>query len=396
MFGLCGRVIAQVSDARAASRIATATFASAGLIMFWLRLGSLHALVGSAGAPFWKKWLGCALPSAKSMGRVYAQMSCAGWRAALHDVYARLQRNKALPGIGGIHAAVIDGHESSASYLRHCDACLQRTVRTKHGERTQYYHRNVTIMITGEKYRFLVDLEVQRPGEDEVAAALRLLERVLTAYPRAFQLVIGDALYAQAPFINYVRARHKHVLIVLKDERRDLYKDAMPLFAAQQPKKGKHKSSDCLWWDEEGFLSWDGISEPLRVVRSLERTHTKRQATRQDELKESDWLWVTTLPTAIAATNLVVRLGHIRWDIENYGFNHLVNDVLADHVYRHDPTAIEAFSLAAFLAVNLLLAFLTFNVKPSLRHRTTLAGWARILSAALYIDIIPACANPPP
>ena len=364
--------------------------------MFWLRLGSLNALAGSASSRFWKKLLGRELPSAKSMGRVYAQMVCDGLRGGLHDVYTCLKRNKALPGIGRVHAAILDGHERKSSYLRLCKGCLKRTVHTTNGDRIQYYHRDVTIMITGERYRYLLDVEPQRPGEDEVAAALRLLKRVLAAYPRAFQLVIGDALYGQAPFINFLRAHHKHVLIVLKDERRDLYKDAMPLFAAQKPKTGKHKSSDCLWWDEEGFRSWDGIKEPLRVVRSVERTRTKRQATGRFELKESEWMWVTTLPKAMAATDLVVRLGHARWHVENYGFNHLVNDILADHLYRHDPTAIEAFCLASFLAVNILLAFFAFNVKDQLRRTRTLSCWALILSAEIHIGIIPLRSGQPP
>jgi len=37
------------------------------------------------------------------------------------------------------------------------------------------------------------------PDEDEVTCAVRLLTRVLSAYPRAFDLVLADALYA-TPF----------------------------------------------------------------------------------------------------------------------------------------------------------------------------------------------------
>jgi hypothetical protein len=48
--------------------------------------------------------------------------------------------------------------------------------------------------------RLLLDQEPQRPGEGEVQTALRLLARVIPAYPRAFTLVLADALYAQTPF----------------------------------------------------------------------------------------------------------------------------------------------------------------------------------------------------
>lgn len=395
MFGLSDKIDC-ISDTREEPRIPTGVFVRAGLVMFWLRLGSLNALSGSAGSMFWKEWLGDDLPSATSMGRVYSKIVCDGYREALHHAYTRLKRNKSLPGIGGIDAAVLDGHESSSSYLRHCEGCLERTVHTVNGDRIQYYHRNVTIMIVGEKFRYLLDAEPQKPGEDEVATALRLLDRVLKVYPRAFQLVVGDALYSQARFVNFLRAHNKHVLTVLKDDRRELYKDAMPIFATQKPKPGKHKSSVCRWWDEEDFLSWDGVKCGIRVVRSVEKTRTKRQATGEVYIRESEWLWATTLPKALVPTALVVRLGHARWDVENYGFNHLVNAILADHVYRHHPTAIEAFCLASFLAANLILAFFAFNVKTQHSPRArTLACWARILSAELFIGVAPGVRCPP-
>jgi hypothetical protein len=93
--------------------------------------------------------------------------------------------------------------------------------------------------------RILVDLEPQRPGEDEVATARRLLGRVLSRYPRAFQLVLADGLYAQAPFFNLLLAHGKHALVVLKDERRDLYQDACGLFAVNPPEEGKYRSRHC-------------------------------------------------------------------------------------------------------------------------------------------------------
>ena len=71
-----------------------------------------------------------------------------------------------------------------------------------------------------EPIRLPLDAEPLRPGEDEVATALRLLERVIRAYPGAFDLLLADARYCQAPFLNFLLARRKHALVVLKDERR--------------------------------------------------------------------------------------------------------------------------------------------------------------------------------
>jgi hypothetical protein len=62
-----------------------------------------------------------------------------------------------------------------------------------------------------------------------------LMARVLPAYPRAFDLVLADALYATAPFFNFLLAHGKHALVVLKDEGRNLYQDAAGLFRHVAP-----------------------------------------------------------------------------------------------------------------------------------------------------------------
>ena len=360
------------------------------LVMFWARLGSLHALESVREARFWNSWLGQPLSSGDTVGRVYSLLEVEALRTGLHHLYTRLKRNKALPGLGGLAVAAIDGHESHASYRRHCSGCLERTIHTEPGDRLQYYHRPVVLMLLSEggpgraALRLLLDLEPQRSGEDEVAAALRLLERVLARYPRAFDLVLADGLYAQAPFFNFLLRHHKHALVVLKDPRRDLYQDAYGLFQLTPPQNGQYRSRDCRWQDLEDLRSWPQVQVPVRVVRSQERYTQRPQLTRQPVVLTTEWIWVTTLAAIQASTALVVRLGHQRWDIENYGFNEIVTDWNCDHVYRHHPNAIVAFLLTAFLAYNLFHAFLRLNLKPQRRCRQPEIFWARLIAAELY------------
>ena len=94
-------------------------------------MGSLNALEMSAKSKFWKQWLDRPLPSASTMGNVFAAMDASQLRDALHKVYGKLKRNKALPDHGGIAVAILDGHESHTSYLQHCSGCLERTVKFK-------------------------------------------------------------------------------------------------------------------------------------------------------------------------------------------------------------------------------------------------------------------------
>jgi hypothetical protein len=359
-------------------------FTKAVLAMFWVRLGSLNALVESSGSSFWKQWLRAKMPSGDSIGRVCAVLDREDLRKGMRHIYGRLKRNKALGTTGGLTVAVLDGHETHASYLRHCRGCLERTVHTAAGDRIQYYHRNVTLMLLAGRLRLLLDMEPQKPGEDEVTAGRRLLDRVLVNYPRAFQVVLADALYCKAPFVNFLCSHHKYVLVVLKDERRDLYADVMGLCNIHQPQDGRYRTRKCHWWDVRDLTTWKQVTTPMRVVRSQETYYVRRQATRQLTPETSEWMWVTNLPPSLARTELVVRLGHARWDIENYGFNELVNGWHADHIYKHDPEAIEAFYLVAFIAFNLFHAFLILNLKPQRRKGKTDRYWILVFIAEIY------------
>jgi hypothetical protein len=395
IFQLSHAVVAGVVDRRRQPRIPASRVVKSVTVLFWTRMGSLNALELAAHSSFFRRWLGQPVCSADSVGRVTALVDAEGLRRGIHHLYDRLKRNKALPDQGGLGVAVLDGHESHASYRRHCPGCLERTVRTGQTERTQYYHRQVTLMLLPgarpgcEPVRFLLDHEPQRAGEDEVATALRLLERVIGSYPRGFDLVLADALYSTAPLFNFLLARRKHVLTVLKDDRRNLYQDANALFAAFPPAEGSFRSRKCLWWDFPGLLSWPQVHAPVRVIRSQEMRTVRRQLDGKDETLTSDWIWVTTLPEQSVSTGRAVALGHQRWDIENHGFNELVNGWHADHIYRHDPNAIECFLLMAFLACNIFQAFFALNLKTQIRKGRTRAFWSRLMAAEILDGVNP-------
>src|SRR5205807_1296701 len=399
IFQLSKDIVTQVSDRREKPRISTAAVVKSSLVLFWARLGSINSWEQVGRAGFWQRWLEEPTFSADTLGRVHALLDAKGLRQRLHDVYERLKRNKALPDIYGLGVVVLDGHESNASYLRHCSGCLQRTIHTAGGDRIQFYHRQVTLMLLTaalsgrEAVRLLLDHEPQRPGEEEVATALRLLARVIPAYPRAFDVVLADAAYAEAPFFNFLLAHGKHALVVLKDERRNLYQDAAGLMDQAVPLPGSYRSRQCSWWDFPDLTSWPQVQVPVRVVRSLENYSIRRQSDKKEEPQSSDWIWVTTLSVAQAPVERVVHWGHQRWDIENYAFNELVNEWHSDHVFKHNSEAMECFLLVNFLAYNIFHAFLALNIKPAARQGKSQIFWAKLIAAELYSEVIPASSS---
>jgi len=184
-------------------------------------------------------------------------------------------------------------------------------------------------------------------------------------------------------------AHGKEVMAALKDEGRDLLKDARALFAETAPTRIDRRGRVCQCWDIEGFTSWPQVHAPVRVVGGLETWTVRRQLDDQRESLTSDWLWVTTLNKARASTATVVDLGHGRWTIENQGFNEMVNRRHADHVYKHDPLAIEVAWLLAMLCLTVFLAFWRRDLKPALRATVSMLHIARRITAEL-IAAIPA------
>jgi hypothetical protein len=351
------------------------------------RLGSLNALEQSGLSRIWRHVLGGPLPSADTLGRVPAGMHEEELRAIQRAYYSRLKRNKALPPPPhGLVALVVDGHELTSSDRRVCEGGLKRNVGAGDSVHEQHYHRYVAASLVGRGFHHFLDVEEIGPGEDEVAAALRLLHRVHQDYPRAYDVVMADALYARADFFQAVLALGKDVLVVLKQEARDLYKDAMGLVALQAPVKFTRRGgrTRVLAWDLSGLTSWPSLGRPVRVLRTLETTTVRSQKTGEFETETVEWMWVTTLSISRAPTATAVEIAHGRWDIENQGFNAAVNEWHMDHVYRHEPAAMRVLILLTMLAMNVLNAFQRLDLKPALRARFSLRHIARCILAEIY------------
>jgi Transposase DDE domain len=210
---------------------------------------------------------------------------------------------------------------------------------------------------------------------------------VFTNYPRFFDVVVGDALYFDAPFINFCLDHHKHVIVTAKGENRLLVQDAAGLFAQQPPGRwvDNHGKRTVQFWDEEGFTSCEGVKPPLRFLRTEETVHKRERIAGQwQETDETTiWSWATTLTKAQLSTRGLWRCGHARWDIENDCFNTLATHWGLNHCFKHTAEAIVNFLLTSFVVYALLQSFWLRNLKPALRAGLTLIALARELDRGL-------------
>jgi hypothetical protein len=205
-----------------------------------------------------------------------------GLQHMLVQVNRTLKRNKAFDtGRGQGHiVAALDGVEVLASYSRCCDACLERRVTVRRAgvktEQVQYYHRAVGGQIVSSPCQPFLDLEWRQPGEGEDTAALRLLNRLPELDgSRLFDILLLDALYAQAPVLHLAQATGWKLVVSLKQNHRDLCQSAVHLFA-QRPadvsgtERRAGKRYEFQLWATDSLPFSADHPEPVRVVRSEE------------------------------------------------------------------------------------------------------------------------------
>ena len=161
----------------------------------------------------------------------------------------------------------------------------------------------------------------------------RLIERLKKRHGHFADVIVADALYLNAPFINTLKENGLEGVIRLKDERRMIFQDAERLFKQDEGKKasfwkGKKKIEV---WDLSGF-KMEGCPYKLRVVRYHEQWEENGKETER-------FMWLVTTLEA-ADYRVLWEMMHRRWDIEENGFHQLKTYYHAKHCYCHAATEV--------------------------------------------------------
>ena len=281
-------------------------------------------------------------------------------------VINKARRSKMLPTIDHYRVAAIDGTGIFRTQSRCCNACQE--VHHQDGT-TTYEHKIVTCQIVGGKPPIILGFEPIKPGEGETTASKRLVDWLYQVYKHFADIVVVDAGFAKAPFINHLCSKNIHLVVRLKDKRMHIVKDAEGLFSCQVPAKTwrEDKSStthlDISAWDEEQFNSWDGMKKPLRVVKIVESRYgyVIVGGKRQEAIERHEILVATTLSKNEAPPELIREIIHRRWEIENTGYHELKGNWNMGHCFIHQEVAFQVILWFMFLAVNLFWLFLYRN-----------------------------------
>lgn len=344
-----------------------------------VKVPSLLQLEEETKLPQWQRWVGYQDPiSHDTFGYAANRMDPEKLRRAGRFINRKLKRGKAFEEnkINGLLVVSLDANEQFCSDHRCCEDCLSREVSYKDAQgqelkKIQYYHKQVYAQLSGPHLSVILDFEPMRAGEEECAAALRLLRRLRRKYgPRFFDVVVVDSWYANGPFLKtVVNELGWPVIAVLKQERYDIYQEALALTKGkptQRVERGEHPTQRQVEiWDVPSLRFSDSYTDPVRVVRVRESwTERTRQGQEwKTQAKEQMWIWVVAGQLDGYDGAAIRDMGHLRWKIENNAFCELTQHWHLTHCAHHQPVAVLCLLWIKIIAFTLFHAFAILHGK---------------------------------
>lgn len=329
-------------DGRRRPQIAACHLLWAQIVGAILRQGAFHAiefLVRSRARP------------ALGVGRAFGddalayfteRLDVAALRQALVGTLKRAKRNKAFENSRLIGLA-LDGTGVGRCHEVGCAWC--RPVINAQQVVLGQVHALSALSVVGTGLVLPVDVEPYGPGDSELAASRRLLDRAARALGVRFaDYLVADGLYAAGPFLNRVRQLGLRAIVRLKGNVPDLARAAEARFAGRPPDAVFEHGADRIEvWDANDFDPWEGLDWP--TVRVL-RYHQHRP---DGTTVKADWL--TDFPAAQVGSRALYALAKSRWEIENGVFNDGKNRYGLERIRHHHQNSL----LIGWLLISLAL-----------------------------------------
>ena len=391
------RVVRTVRDSRPYPKIPTGPLFLTLLLGVFIRAGSYRDIAKQTKRRRWQHLIHwSARISEDAFYYVSERFYLEDLRRSLVEVNQQLKANKALESckINGWLFLSLDANEHFHSRSRCCPCCCQREIQETdaQGQKQtviEYYHRYVFAQINGSTFNVLLDLEPIRPGEGEAEAALRLLKRIRRMYgPRFVDAITIDSWYVQGPFLKALDKLGWAWVVVLKQERMEVFQEARRLSAGQAPRQVFYdpvRQRNVNLWDvwDLNFSKTYGYGRPVGVVHSQERwTQTKVVGGKKtSQPQTSHWWWMVSETLRGYPVLVIYEGGHRRWGIENKAFNELTQFYHLEHCYHHEPVAMLA------QMVILMLGFVLFSAYALLHSQQVRLGQVSLKELAHDLDL---------
>ena len=211
---------------------------------------------------------------------------------------------------------------------------------------------------------------------------------------RFFDAISVDAWYVQGPFLKAVEKLGWEWVVVLKQERLDVFQEAHRLLALNDPEgmsafHDAERGRDVRLSEVKDLSFSQGYGKTVRVVQSEERWTQKRKVGGKTvaQAQQRIWLWMASAGLNLYGARIVYTGGHRRWGVENEAFNLLTQYYHLEHCYHHEPTSMLVQMLILLVGFTLFMAFAKLHSQEVRREKTTLKELAQNLDLALEADL---------
>ena len=301
------------------------------------------------------------------------------------EIARRLKRNGVLRSdwSRGLVVAAVDGIEICSSFVRCCDACKEREMEHKvNGEmRTdmQYYHRIVVVAVVSTPFPIPLGLRFQKNGEGEVGCALALLQDLNHQLGRRFlDVLVGDALYMQAPFVKEVECLGLVWAFTLKENQPDLLREAERLTQGSPTGVHTELGRETRYWHLPE-VDWPVADRLVRVVKTVRIEQLRRVKVSEKEghriksktamTQESSNFYATNFELGSVSPLFIHQFSRSRWRIDTEVFQTITTDCHLKHPAVHQTTALVVLTMIRFLAYTLSLVFYHRQVRSHARGK---------------------------
>ncbi len=337
--------------------------------------------------------------SEDAMGYALQRQDAAPVFALGCEVARRLKRNGVLHSdwARGRVVAAVDGIEICSSFLRCCEACMEREVEHKvDGQMrkdTQYYHRIVAVALVSTPFPIPLGIRFQKDGETEVACAMALLRELDQQLGRRFlDVVVGDAIYLQQGAVNAVEGLNLEWVFTVKENQPELLAEAQRLTDGPPEATLSNAQEDVqLWHAPEVY--WPVADRSLRVVKAFrvqkvrrvqvirDETAKKQKKIRQAVEQESTNYYASNLELGSIPPSFIHELGRSRWRVDTEVFQTLTTQAHLKQPSVHQTCGLVLLTMIRVLAYTLSLVFYHRQVVSHARQTPpTFSEMARLLA----------------
>ena len=200
-----------------------------------------------------------------------------------------------------------------------------------------------------------------------MSCALALLKDLVSQLgPRYLDVLLGDALYLQAPFVKQVEALGLDWAFTLKENQPDFLREAERFTQGSLSDISSEDNQELHLWHLPQ-VDWPVADRLVRVVKTVRIDNKRRIAIRQqDGHRIKSKVAVTRESTNFYATNIelgsipplfIHLLGRSRWRIDVKVFQTITVDCHLKHPAVHQSNALVLLIMIRMLAYTLSLVF---------------------------------------